>query len=481
MKQNQQENDPKQQMIDFGYQKPHKERGTISLGVLLSVVCLVAAVSVLLTYTLTAASQREHYGKLLTEQQQTIDALRSEDPGYSDFNVAELDVLAALFERYSYYAGKVSEKELLTAVLKAYAEATGDRYAEYYTKEEYDALTAENMGDHVGIGVNVIQTEAEINGRSYSVFQVIAVYQNGPAANSGLQVGDLIYAVKSEDVLLTIDEIGGFSKAIALVKGEEGTVAELSVFRENAEGYEVIPFAIVRDSFESISVTHRLIENDPTSAVIHISNFDLTTPHQLKTAVLELKSAGVSHFVLDVRNNPGGDLQSIKAVLTYFLQPGDMILSAIDRTGKTVTTYKAEPMLFLNEYVSCNVSAEEIGMFADLDMVVLCNENTASAAEVFTATVRDYGLAPIVGVKTFGKGIMQSFLPLSRMGDYTGYVKMTTYAYVTKCGVTYHEIGISPSEGCLVELSEEAKQYNFYLLPQGADNQLQAALAQFFK
>jgi len=291
----------------------------------------------------------------------------------------------------------------------------------------------------------------------------------------------LIYAIKSEDVLLTIDELGGFTKALSLVKGEKGTVAELSVFRKSGTGYEVLPFAIVRDSFESVSVTYQMIENDPTAAVIQISNFDLTTPHQLKTAVLELQGAGVSRFVFDVRNNPGGDLQSIKAVLTYFLQPGDMILSAIDRNGKTVTTYKAEPMLFLNEYASCNVLAEEIGMFADLDMVVLCNENTASAAEVFTATLRDYGLAPIVGVKTFGKGIMQSFLPLSRMGDYTGYVKMTTYAYVTKCGVTYHEIGIVPSEGCLVELSEEAKQYNFYVLPQSADNQLQAALAQLSK
>jgi carboxyl-terminal processing protease len=110
---------------------------------------------------------------------------------------------------------------------------------------------------------------------------------------------------------------------------------------------------------------------------------------------------------------------------------------------------------------------------------VLCNGNTASAAEVFTATLRDYGLAKIVGETTFGKGIMQSFLPLSSFGNYSGYVKMTTYAYVTKCGVTYHEIGIAPSEGCEVALSEEAKQYNFYVLPQEKDNQLQTAFAQF--
>ena len=131
----------------------------------------------------------------------------------------------------------------------------------------------------------------------------------------------------------------------------------------------------------------------------------------------------------------------------------------------------------MDEYSSCNVLESEIGMYADLDMVVLCNGNTASAAEVFTATLRDYGLAKIVGETTFGKGIMQSFLPLSILGDYSGYIKMTTYAYVTKCGETYHKIGIVPH----VEeaLSEEAKQYNFYVLPQEKDNQLLAALTQF--
>jgi carboxyl-terminal processing protease len=96
---------------------------------------------------------------------------------------------------------------------------------------------------------------------------------------------------------------------------------------------------------------------------------------------------------------------------------------------------------------------------------------------VFTATLRDYGLATVVGETTFGKGIMQSFLPLSLLGDYSGYIKMTTYAYVTKSGETYHEIGIKPHTE--VVLSDEAKQYHFYLLPQDKDNQLIAAIQQF--
>jgi len=146
----------------------------------------------------------------------------------------------------------------------------------------------------------------------------------------------------------------------------------------------------------------------------------------------------------------------------------------------TVTSYRAERMTLSGSYASCNVSREEIGMYADLDMVVLCNENTASAAEVFTATLRDYGMAEIVGETTFGKGIMQTTVPLSAYDSrYTGYVKMTTYAYVTECGETYHDVGIAPSDGYEVALSDEAQQYNFYFLPQALDDQLQKALTVF--
>ena len=116
-------------------------------------------------------------------------------------------------------------------------------------------------------------------------------------------------------------------------------------------------------------------------------------------------------------------------------------------------------------------------MFSDLSMVVLCNGATASAAEVFTATLRDYGLATVVGETTFGKGIMQTFFDLSVFRGCEGYAKLTSYAYVTKCGVSYHDVGILPDVA--VELSEEAQAYYYTLLPEALDNQLAAAIARF--
>ena len=456
---------------------PKKQGRTCSVGFLLSLLCIVTAITVLLTYTLTSASDKRYYTEQLKAQQQTIDRLKENVSEYNaEIDLDKLELLASLFERYSYYAGKVSEEELLDAVLKAYAAATGDNYAAYYTEEEYAVLNADNVGNHVGIGVSVIQTKLKVEGTEYLVFQIIAIYENGPAANSDLKLGDFIYGVRVGESFHTVSELG-YDRAIQYVKGEKGTQAEISVFRPVNDNYEAKYIAVTRDEFETMSVSYELSENDSTVGIVQISGFDLTTPKQFKQAVDTLIGKGVEHFIFDVRNNPGGDLQSIKAVLTYFLQPGDVILSAIDQNGNTVVSYCAEPTFLFGDYASCNVSQSEIGMYANLDAVVLCNENTASAAEVFTATLRDYGLAKTVGVTTFGKGIMQSFIPLSNYGNFTGYVKMTTYAYVTKCGEPYHQIGIAPDYA--VELSEEAKQYHFYVLPQALDNQLQTAIAQF--
>ena len=450
-------------------------------GVLISFVVFLIVLSVFLTYTLTSAAKRSYYTERLAAQQAEIDRLKNNGLPNTDGDFEKLEILASLFEHFSYYAGDVSDEVLMDAVLKAYAEATGDIYAEYYTEEEYAEISADNLGDYVGIGVSVINTALTVSGVEYLAFQVIAVYENGSAASSPLRVGDFIYRIKNADGgYQTVGELG-YTKAISLIKGEKGTNAEFSAFRPSGDSYESVEFSIVRDEFESVSVSYFTKTDDKTVGVVRISSFDLTTPEQFKQAVKALQADGATHFVFDVRNNPGGDLQSIKAVLTYFLKEGDLILSAIDRDGKTVTSYYAEPMTFLDEYASCNVQKDEVGMFAGLDTVVLCNGKTASAAEVFTATLRDYGLATVVGETTFGKGIMQSFFPLSRLGNYSGYVKMTTYAYVTKCGVTYHEIGISPNEENRVSLSEEAKQYHFYLLPQEKDNQLQAAFGLFEK
>ena len=152
-----------------------------------------------------------------------------------------------------------------------------------------------------------------------------------------------------------------------------------------------------------------------------------------------------------------------------------MLLSTVGNDKETEIT-KVEPIAYSNaSYTVCDVSRSDIGKYRDAieEIVVLCNEGTASAAELFTAALRDYELADIVGTKTYGKGSMQSILPLDRFG-YGGALKLTTKMYFPPCGEGYDGIGITPDE--VVELSEEAKKYSVYLLPQSLDNQLAAAI-----
>lgn len=466
-----------------------KRERQISVGTLVSVLCIVIVAAVMLTYTLTSAVMRNTYADELQRQDLTIESYRQQlenlkqllqsSDGETDSEVGKLKLLSGLFEQAGYYADLVSEEDRLEAVLKAYMEATGDDYAEYYTEEEYAALVSDNTGHYEGIGVSVVQTELTVEGYRYKVFQVISIYQNAPAAESGLQVGDYVFGIRAEDSYLTIDGLGGYTAALNAMRGEAGTQVELAVFRQDGETYSTETFCITRAAFVTESVNYTVADRDPTIGIVRIREFDLTTPQQLKEAIRSLSENGAERFVFDLRNNPGGDLRSIQAVLTYFLEEGDLILSAIDRDGNKVVSYHAEALSLSGDYAACNVAADEIGMYRDLEMIVLCNGNTASAAEVFTATMRDYGRAVIVGETTYGKGIMQSIIPLSQYsyGVYDGYVKMTTYAYVTKCDVPYHGIGIVPDVE--VSLSEEARTYNLYTLPQSLDDQLLAAIAQF--
>ncbi len=456
---------------------PSKKKRGLSVGTWICFLCVAVVVSILSTYVLTTISNQDYYTKLLEEKQLEINVLKAKEEaeGAQAPSSDQLSALQDIFEKYAYYYGNKSEEELMEAVMKAYVEATGDLYAEYYTVEEYRAITSDRVGASVGIGVSIVQTELNVGGVVQQGFQVIAIFKNAPAEKTDLRVGDFIYRIKVDGVYKTVNELG-YTEAANAVRGEAGTVAQLSALRKSGDSYVSLDFSIERAAYEKESVSYRISEADAKVGIVHISSFDLTTPHQFKEAVNALLNAGVEHFIFDVRNNPGGDLQSIKAVLTYFLQPGDLILSSITRDGKVDQPYVAEVIKWSGDYAACNVTASEIGMYADLDMVVLCNGNTASAAEVFTATLRDYELATVVGDKTFGKGIMQTTMTLSKGGKVIGYVKMTTHAYVTKCGVTYHDIGIFPDPNYTVALSEEAQQYNFYLLPEALDDQLQAAI-----
>ena len=391
--------------------------------------------------------------------------------------IKDLIKLDDAFNDYSYDG--LDEESISAAMLKAYIAATGDMYAEYMTKEEYDAYNSESAGEFVGIGISIINSSITISGYTYKALEVISVFKDSPALESGVKVGDfIVYAGGGEGKTL-VDALG-YDNALSVLLGEAGTVAEFTVYRpDNKEtsGFKVIDFAITRRKVTTESVTYRVSETNSKVGIVHISSFDMTTAPQFTEAVDTLLDKGCEKFVFDVRNNPGGALLSIEAVLSYFLDEGDLIIGVEYGDRSTAADY-VQTKNYGPNYAGFNVTKKDIGKYKDLDFIVITNENTASAAELFTATMRDYELADIVGMTTYGKGCMQTILPLDDYG-LEGGLRVTTAMYFSKSKHIYHNIGIVPD--IEVELSEEAMEYNFFVLPEEKDNQLQTAIAELLK
>lgn len=450
----------------YTYAGPQKkEKKSISTGTFVATLICAISVTLVVTMLLTALVtgaywNAKHLGGMISTDGTTV------------LDDKTLQVVESLIKTYSF--DEVDEEEMMEAVVKAYVAATGDLYAEYYTQEEFDAMTNENQGKMQGIGVSVVNSALEYNGMTYSVIELIMVYPNSPAEHAGLRPGDMVITVKHEGVEYSITQIG-YTAALNYLRGESGTQAEFTVMRKNGADYEQISYSVTREAFETMSVTSRVSETDSKVGIVMILQFDLTTPEQFEAAVDDLTAKGCDKFVFDVRNNPGGDLESIKAVLSFFLSEGDLMVSTKDKNGSEEFDRVKVVKHSEKAYAGCDVTKDDIGKYSDMTFSVITNVNTASAAELFTATVRDYELGTIVGETTYGKGCMQSIFSLQYYGV-PGGLKLTTRMYYPASGESYHGVGIAPD--VTVELSAEAQGYNLYVLPEELDNQLQAAISQ---
>ncbi|MBQ7379700.1 MAG: hypothetical protein IJW70_08530 [Clostridia bacterium] len=445
--------------------KDKTKRKTVSVSAFVTSLISAVAVTLVITMLLTALVTGAYWDAKYMAGLPGISG-----DGQSAIDTETLDVIDYLIDKYSYDA--VDDEALMQAVLKAYVAATGDLYAEYYTQEEFDAMTSENQGQMQGIGVSVVNSTLEYNGMTYSVIEIIMVFPNSPAERAGIRPGDMVITVKHEGTEYSISQIG-YTAALNYLRGVSGTKAEFTVMRKSGAEYEPIEYSVTREAYVSASITSRVSETDPSVGIVTLLQFDLTTPTQFEAAVDELKGKGCTKFVFDVRNNPGGDLESIKAVLSFFLAEKDLIVSTKDKNGTEEFDYVQVVKHQDKAYAGCDVTKEDIGKYADLTFTVLTNGNTASAAELFTATVRDYKLGTIIGQTTYGKGCMQSIFSLQYYGVEGG-LKLTTKMYFPASGQGYHGVGITPDIS--VELSPEAQEYNLYVLPEALDNQLQTAI-----
>lgn len=442
---------------------------------LLSSVSLVL-VAVMLTLTLCNGFYRQKLAELRHET--VLGGNVSVPVRNADDSLA---LFAALFDYYAISAeNEINGQAVIDAALKEYVRQTGDPYAAYYTAEEFAALQKDSVGQTQGIGVSIIESTVSVNGTEFTAIKIINVMKNSPAMEAGVKVNDRIVYVGGGEDRRAVSTLG-YDPAVKALQGTAGTTAEFTVWREDGNGgYEEKAFSILRREFTGWSVSAHVctVEGYENVGIVKIMQFDLTTPPQFCEAMDSLLTQGCTKFVFDVRYNPGGDLASIKAVLSYLLQEGDTIIRTRDKSEieekavvGVIQEYPAG-----SAYASCNVSKEDIGKYRGYELAVLCNGNTASAAELFTAALRDYELATVVGTTTYGKGSMQTIHNLAPFGC-QGALKMTTALYFPPLGESYDGIGITPH--VTVALSEEASKINIYEIKDSEDNQLTEALKQF--
>ncbi len=405
---------------DFEIIKPEvrpKNPNTSKIIGLVTAFFAVALISVLLTFSLTV-----NYFHTAPNNE------------YRD-----LALLKKYIDQYSYY--DADHDAMLEAALKAYASSTGDRYTVYYNAEEFAALTEDNEGRYVGIGVTVREAEAVYLNESVTLIEIVKVAEESPASDVGLLVGDMIYSLYENGEEIFADDVG-MEVLSSMIRGEEGTYVELSILRPSENGYDKIDVTLQRRKVENKSVDYAVAESEPNVGVVTVSQFDLNTPVLLSKAFESFSKQEINKIIIDLRDNPGGDLNSVIACASYFVSEDDVIISAEDNSGNVIT-YKALPRTYGPSYSSCNVAKSDIGKFKGFEIAVLINGNTASAAELLAAVFRDYGLATIVGENTFGKGTMQTIYSLERYG-LEGGIKITTNVYFPPCGENYDGVGIAP-------------------------------------
>lgn len=405
----------------------------------------------------------------------TPDATIETGQGEVEDSYAEIDVIDRLFKALSVY--DLDDEALLRAVIDGYIKATGDRHAYYYDAEEYAALIKQQNGQTSGIGVTVTGTEIEIDGVTQTVITILSVYQDSPADEAGIRPGDKIIAVGMGEDKQTVDSLG-YETAMNMLRGDVGTECAFTVLRRSADAEDVyVDFAVTRAEVVADTVFGRKYTTDPTVGIIRITRFDNTTAPRFAEVVDELLSGGCTRFVIDLRDNPGGMLTSVEDMLIYFLDVGDLMISTKDNAGKEERSYiTAEEKDGKLQCGSGSLTAADIGRYKSLSIAVLINGETASAAELFAANVRDHELGIVVGTKSYGKGSMQTTYPLSYYG-FDGALKLTTRFYYPPSGEDYNGKGITPEPELFVELSEEAKAYPLSILPDELDNQLGIAVS----
>ena len=345
--------------------------------------------------------------------------------------LAKINKIENLIDQY--YLFDIDKNKQQEGAVEGYVKALGDPYSEFLTKEEMDSLNQQTEGEYAGVGIVVTPSET-------GAITVVSAIKGSPAFEKGIKKDDIILKINGKDY-----NASQMNDAVKVMKGKPNTYVKLTIARMENKTSKIFDVNITRRMISLTTVNSQKIGD---IGYINITQFDRKTDKEFIEQYENLKKQNVKSIVLDLRNNPGGLLDSTVKIADYLLPQG-VIVKTVDKNKK--------------EDVQKSDASEQ-----NLPMVVLVNGSSASASEILTGALKDYKKATIVGEKTFGKGIVQTIIPMDKGEG----LKLTISEYFSPNGNKIHKQGVKPDVE--IKLDEKAKGIGVEFMNE--DNQLQKAL-----
>ncbi len=335
------------------------------------------------------------------------------------------------------YVSEIKEEDLVEGAVKGYVDGLGDEYTEYFTKSEMEEFKSEVQGNYVGVGIYMMQNTKENN--------IVILYpiEGSPAEKAGLKSGDVIKKVN--DTEFTGED---FEKVSTYIKGKEGTKVKIEIERNG----ENLTFEVERKKIDLYPIKSEILQNN--IGYIKVSSFDDDCAKEFKQTYNELnKSNKLKGLIIDLRNNGGGIVDEALDMADLILDKDKIELISTNKNGEEeIKKSKSNPVI-------------------NVPIVVLVNDNTASASEIFAAALKENGKATIVGEKTYGKGVIQELISLR---DGSG-IKVTIEEYLTPNRNKINKVGITPDK----EVTLPDTVTSIYNIEKTEDTQLQEAIKLF--
>ena len=392
-------------------------------------IIMLVILTAFITFMVTSLSMYTYF-----KQNPTLQFVEGEKSDIDTY----LSKIKTAIDKNFLWQDKIDEEKLKDGAIKGYVEGLGDKYTEYISKDEMKKFTEDINGSFVGIGIYMIADES--SGK-------IIVYHpipDSPADKAGIKAGDIIASVNG--VEYSYDD---FNTIADHIKGEVGTKVKLVIERDGKK----LDFEIVREKIETNPITSKMLEKN--IGYLNLPSFDKDVSKKLKEKIDDLIEKGAKSLILDLRNNGGGMVDECTEITDFFLDKDKIIMTTKDKKGNVQKSVTKNKKLY------------------EIPLVILVNENTASASEILTGALKDNNRTKVIGTKTYGKGVIQSVFNLS---DGSG-LKITTAEYFTPNGIEINKKGITPD--IQVKLPDTVK--SVYSVEEKDDTQLKKAVEELSK